>query len=396
VADERNTRLRNRLPDSEFERRWNAVRQAMEEQRLDFLICQSCSDFLGGYAKWFTDSPSIIYPVTVLFSRDGEITTICHGPTSPAPPNPPLWTVRGVKKRISLPIVPTFAYTSTYDAEKIVEELAPYRQCRIGLVGVRFFSATFHQYVIRNLNTAEFEDATNLVDNLMMIKSDEEIKATRETCELQDSVFEYALTRIWPGRRDYEVHAEVMQKCFELGSSQANVMLSSAPSGSPAKHLLSLYTNRMIEKGDQFAFLIEANGISGLFGELFRTICLGKIPSELQEQFELAQKAQKVILSLLKPGADPFVIWDTHNELLRKAGYMEETRVFAHGQGYNSIERPSIDHGETVKIQPNMNIAVHPSVMSSKAYAQVCENYIISETGRAECLSRIPQKIYVI
>jgi Xaa-Pro aminopeptidase len=173
-------------------------------------------------------------------------------------------------------------------------------------------------------------------------------------------------------------------------------MLSSAPSGSPAKHLLSLYTNRMIEKGDQFAFLIEANGISGLFGELFRTICLGKIPSELQEQFELAQKAQKVILSLLKPGADPFVIWDTHNELLRKAGYMEETRVFAHGQGYNSIERPSIDHGETVKIQPNMNIAVHPSVMSSKAYAQVCENYIISETGRAECLSRIPQKIYVI
>src|SRR5512136_1657195 len=100
MADEKEIRLRNRLPDSEFERRWKAVQREMEKQKLDFLICQSCSDFLGGYAKWFIDSPSTIYPVTVIFSRDGEITTVCHGPTAPAPPNPPLWTVRGVKKRI--------------------------------------------------------------------------------------------------------------------------------------------------------------------------------------------------------------------------------------------------------------------------------------------------------
>jgi Xaa-Pro aminopeptidase len=75
---------------------------------------------------------------------------------------------------------------------------------------------------------------------------------------------------------------------------------------------------------------------------------------------------------------------------------MEETRVFAHGQGYNSIERPSLDHGEATKIQANMNIAVHPAVMSARAYAQVCENYVVAESGAPECLSRVPQQIFVI
>jgi Xaa-Pro aminopeptidase len=243
MIDEAQTRLRNNISHAEFERRWQAVRQAMEEQHLDFLILQSCSDFLGGYVKYFADLPSTIYPVTIIFPRGGEMTSILHGPTPPAPPNPPLWTIHGIKKRISIPICPTFHYTRTLDAQKVTEELAPHGHCRIGLVGTRFLSATFYQYLIANLSQAEFVDATDLVDNIIMVKSDEEIRLTRETCALQDAVIEYALTRVWPGRREYEIYAEVMQKCIELGSSQANVMVGSAPPGSPAKHMLQLYTN---------------------------------------------------------------------------------------------------------------------------------------------------------
>jgi hypothetical protein len=101
MIDEAGTRLRNNISQAEFERRWKCVRQAMEEQRLDFLILQSCSDFLGGYVKYFTDLPSTIYPVTIIFPLGEEMTSILHGPTPPAQPNPPLWTARG-KEKISL------------------------------------------------------------------------------------------------------------------------------------------------------------------------------------------------------------------------------------------------------------------------------------------------------
>ena len=282
------------------------------------------------------------------------------------------------------------------EAEKVVETLAPYKHSRIGWVNLALFPAIMYKYMKEHLTEAEYSDATEMVDDIKVIKSDEEIALIKKTCDQQDKVFEYALTRIKPGRRDIEVYADVLHKCIDLGSTQANVMVGSAPHDKAAKHLPKIYANRKIEKGDQVAVLIEANGPGGQYGELFRTVCLGKIPSALQEQFELVKESQQNILNMLKPGADPDAIYDAHNEFLKKVGYAPETRLLAHGQGYDMVERPSFGHGEFMKLKSRMNIAVHPTVASPAAYAQLCENYLVTESGKPERLTRIPQKVYTI
>ena len=59
------------VSDGELKRRWAAVREAMAAEKLDCLIIQNSTDFLGGYIKWFTDMPALHnYPVTVIFPRD--------------------------------------------------------------------------------------------------------------------------------------------------------------------------------------------------------------------------------------------------------------------------------------------------------------------------------------
>jgi Xaa-Pro aminopeptidase len=397
MSSEAEIRIKTRISTDELERRWKAVRQVMKERRLDFLILQNCTNYLGGYVKWFTDLPALHnYPVTVIFPRDDEMTTIWSGPRAPSEPAPPTWSLRGVKKRISVPVIPSLGYSSIFDAEKVAEELAQYGNCRIGMVGMGFISAAFYKYVTEHLSAANFEDATDLVDTIKMIKSDEEIRYIKETCEMQDAVFQYALTHIQAGRRDYEVYADVRHRLMEMESEQAIVLVGSAPAGKPAPMLAEHFGNRMIEDGDQVTLLIEANGPSGFYGEILRIICLGKVSPELERQFELVQKAQKVTLSLLKPGAAPKAIWDANNEFMRSSGYPEERRIYTHGQGYDLVERPSLDPGETLKVQARMNIAVHPSVVSDKAFAMICENYLVSATGEKECLHKTPQKIFVI
>ena len=49
-----------------------------------------------------------------------------------------------------------------------------------------------------------------------------------------------------------------------------------------------------------------------------------------------------------------------------------------------------------MKIQARMNMSVHPAVVSDKAFAPICENFIVKESGELECLHKIPQKIFVI
>jgi len=398
MNSEADIRIGTRISTTELERRWKAVRMQMKERGLDFLVLQNCTDSLGGYLKWFTDLPTRNnYPATVIFPRDDEMITIWHGPRPPAEPSPPAWSIRGVKKRISVPYVPTLGKSSgTFDAEKVVEELAQYKNCNVGLVGTELMSAAFYKCIVEQLNTAKFEDATNMVDAIKAIKSDEEIQLTREVCEMQDSIFEYALTRIQPGKRDYEIHADIVHRCLEMGGEQTNIMVGSAAANVASKQLPLHFWNRRIEEGDQFTLLIEANGPSGLWAELGRTICLGKASLELEEQCELAIKAQKLTLSLLKPGADPAAIFKANNDFMKSIGYPEEKRIFAHGMGYDMVERPAIDCGETMKIAARMNIAVHPSVVSAKAAGWVCENYIIAETGENECLHKTVQKIFEI
>ncbi len=397
MNNEAEVRIRTRISTSELERRWQAVRQAMKESGLDFLIFQNCTDILGGYVKWFTDmSAAHNYPATVIFPRDDEMITIWHGPQLPAEPGPPKWALRGVKKRISHPILPSLMFTNDYDAEKVVEELSPYKDCRIGFVGLGFIPAAFHKYVTAHLSAAIFEDATDIVDKIKAIKSDEEIHHIREIAAMQDATFKYALTCIKPGKRERDVYADVLHKCLDLGSEQANIMVGSAPAGTAARILPLHFGNKVIQEGDHVSILIESNGPSGFYTELGRIICLGKVTAELEEQFALAQKAQKITLDLLKPGADPPTIWDANNEFMRSIGYPEETRIYAHGMGYDMVERPSIMPGETMKIQACMNIAVHPSVASAKALGNVCENYMVSATGANECLHKTAQKIFVL
>ncbi len=395
TGNEADLRILVRISDGELERRWRAVRAAMEEANLDFLIVQNSTDFLGGYVKWFTDMPALHnYPVTVIFPREGDMTTIWSGPMPPADPNPPAWSLRGVGKRISTPIIPALGYTSAFDAEKVVEELAPSGQCRIGLVGPGFISTAFYKHVTEHLTQATFEDATDLVDDIKVIKSPEEMDLIRQVCRDQDAAFEYALTRIEPGRRDYEIYADIRHHCMLNGSEQQLIMVGSAPRGQTGVMYYEHFGNRVIEEGDTFTLLIESNGPSGFYGHLARIVTLGEPPDALVEQVEIAVKVQKVSLDMMVPGADPKEIWDANNAALRDFGYPEETRIYAHGQGYDLVERPSFDPFETMKVAANMNIAVHPSVVSDKAFGFVCENYLVGDTGVEECLHVTPQKVY--
>ena len=397
MKTEADIRINTRISTGELERRWGAVRQAMKERGLDFLIMQGYTDILGGYIKWFTDLPALNnYTTTVIFARDEEMTTIWHGGFPPAKPSPPEWAVRGVKKRISVPTIPSLDYSNIFHAEKVVEELKQYNSCRIGLVGMGFISAVFYKYINKQLTGAKFEEATDLVDDIKAIKSEEEIRYIKETCEIQDAVFEYILTRIQPGRTDHEVCADVTHKCEELGGTRTNIIGISAPAGKAAALMPVPFDNRTIEDGDQFNLLIEANGPGGFWAEVQRIVCLGKIPQELADQFEICKQAQKATLDALKPGITPSSVLDVNNEFMRSKGYPAETRIYAHGMGYDMVERPAITHEEKMVLRAGMNLAVHPAVVSAKAAAHVCENYIIQETGAPLCLHKTPQKLFSI
>jgi Xaa-Pro aminopeptidase len=395
--EELKERLTTCISTSELERRWKAARELMGDKKIDFLLMRNDEEFLGGYVRWFSDFPARhSYPFTVIFPADDDMTLITSGPNPPGEPYPPEWSVRGVKKRMAAPYFPSIHYTSNYDAELIVGVLKEKKDARIGLVGKSFIPMNLYEYLQKHLPGATFVDATEEIDQLKVIKSEEEIELIKRTAELQDNAMEHLRKTIRPGLKDYEVMAEAQYSVVRQGSERQLILVSSAEHVSPVRYQFRRFQNRMIREGDRVAVLIEVNGPGGFYTEIGRTFCIGDPPQELQEAHEIAVEAQKISVDLLKPGASPKDIWDANNSFLEKNGYFQERRLYAHGQGYDLVERPAIRYDETLKIQPNMNITVHPFVTNKRIWVTICDNFIVKENGDCQWIHKTPKEIIVI
>jgi Xaa-Pro aminopeptidase len=393
MEDEREI-LTKSISDKELQRRWKEVRDRMVSEGIDFLIMQNDNEWLGGYVKWFTDVPARnAQPHTVIFPVDDEITTITHGGKPPGDMGPPAWTLRGVKRRLTAPFFRSASFTCTYDAELAVEVLRARKRARIGILGKGTMSAAFYEHLLKTLPEMTFVDAANLVDPVKAVKSDEEIDLIRKTAAVQDRAMEHARKAVRPGRRDFEIIAEIIHQLTDLGSEEQLVLGGSGPAGQPVPIRKRHFQNRTVRENDQFSLLIEANGPGGMYTELGRIMFVGEPPSELKDAVEVANEIQEETLKMIRPGADPAEIWHANNRLLLAGGFLPETRLYAHGQGYDLVERPLIRDDEPMKLLANMNITVHPTVGTDRVWAWVCDNYLVTESGVGECLHKTAKRV---
>lgn len=384
-------RVRYPIPDRELERRWKLLRAAMKEREIDCLILQNDNQFLGGYVRYFTDIPAHQYPTTVIFPADEEMTVIEHGARS----GPPSAVDRGVRHKIGLPYIPTLNYTNSYAPEAAVKVVKDLKCKRVGFVGLGFVSAAFYQYFSEHLKGIEILDATDLVDEIKAVKSPDEIAFIRKAVAIHDYAASALPAIIRPGRYEYEIRNDIEKLLKDLGSEEQLIMMGSAPPGTATPQLLSFFHHRRVEPGDQVFVMIEVNGQGGYYAEIGRTWCLGEPSKELLDAWETALAAQKLVASMLKPGADPAELLKANNEFLESRGYAPEKRLFGHGQGYDLVERPAFVERETIRLKEGMFVAVHPLAANDKAYAFCCDNYLITADG-AERVQKTPQDVFVI
>jgi Xaa-Pro aminopeptidase len=354
---------------------------------------QNNNDHMGGYVKWFTDMPATNgYPMTVAFPQDDEMTVVGMGPFGQDRRPPAAGPWRGVKRHMTTPSFTSANFTSSYHAELIAKAVQPYARGQIGLVGPECLSWSLVNALQQQFSSATFSDASDLVDNIKAIKSSEEIALIRRTCDLQERCMAAVFTAIKPGMRDIELSALAEQVGHALGSEQGIFLCGSAPIGESGTKSNRHGQNRFIREGDVFTLLVENNGPGGFYGEFGRTCVLGRATNKMQEEFAEAVQAQDYAASLLVPGASCSEIWEQYNAFMRDRSWPEERRLYAHGQGYDLVERPLIRFDEKMRIAAGMNIPIHPNRVSDRTHAWLCDNFLVTESG-AERIHQAPRII---
>jgi Xaa-Pro aminopeptidase len=393
-----NPRVLNAVSTEELERRWRAVRAHMTAARLDALVVQNSSDWVGGYIRWFSNQPATNgYPSSVVFPLEGGMSFIEQGPfggqrlSSDAEAR-----VTGIAKRLTTPSYPSVAYTGHYDADLVIGELRRIGARRIGLVAPASMYYSFARRIADEWPAAELVDATNGIDRIKAVKSVEERGLMRQVAAMQDEVMSKVRAFIRPGLKEFEIAAYAQYIGQQLGSEQGIFLCSSAPWGTAASFRPRSMQGRTLERGDVYSLLVENNGAGGYYTELSRIFVLGQAPRELQDAHALVLEAQRFALTLLKPGVGCRDIFLRHNEYLQSQGLSAERRLSIHGMGYDMVERPLVRDDEDMSIEEHMAIVCHPGILNERMFVHNTEVYLIEAAGASASLHHTPKELFEI
>lgn len=381
----REDRRRYSLSQHELERRWKAVRERMAARGLSYLVVQSQQRYVGGYLRWFTDIPGTNYHITAIFPLDDDITIISHGSPAPAPPvSPPEWALRGVKERINTPAFPNVWWEDAWDAEKAVEVMMRKKPNMVGLVGLGNMSAALYENLSKRLQGVNIINATDLVDEVRMVKSEEELKLHRQAAYLHEMSYEVAKKEIRPGRTLSEILEEIRHAQVLAGSEEQQIIIAFGQLGAPQNSQTSwgnTFVRSTLKDGDIVNILIESSAAGGYWYDLRRFLCIGSAPKELQEAYEIVKEARDIMAANLKPGVVPGVALDASDEFLKSRGCPPESRVAGHGQGLDLVERPVIRREEPAKLEAGMVVSLHPTARTKYAAASISDTYVVAGSG---------------
>jgi Xaa-Pro aminopeptidase len=391
-------RILLRISDQELARRWASLRAVMARQDVDAVIVQATNDWLGGNVKWLTDIPANNgYPRTVLFYADELMTVVdmgVFGGRRTLRGDDPIH--RGVGTILTTPSFTSIGYSVRYDADLALADLRAHGVRRVGFANGAGFLAGFSDALRDGFGNIQIEDFTEDLDALKAIKSEEEQDLIRRAAALQDEVFGHVCSVIRPGLRDIDVTSAAQMKAQQLGSEQGIFLGASARVGIRSPFRGRHFQGRTLSAGDHLSLLIEVNGPGGFFCEIARTLVLGNASAELLDGFAAVKAAQDHTLSLLKPGVAAREIAAAHDAYMTARGLPPELRLYAHGQGYDMVERPLIRHDESMTVAAGMHFAVHPGYETDSIFAVICDNYIIGPDGPGRCLHRTEKQVFEI
>jgi Xaa-Pro aminopeptidase len=374
------------ISDNELNRRWKAVRERMAEKGIDYLLVQSQQRYVGGYFRWFTDIPGANYPVTGIFPLNGEgMTIIYHGPGAPAPAvHPPDFALRGIITKINTPAFPNVWWEDAWDAERAVEVMKRTKPKTVGFVGMGNMSVAFADNVRKGLKGVNFINATDLVDEVRMVKSEEELSLHREAAYMHEMTYEVAKEAIRPGRTVGEVLVEIRLAQMDAGSEEQQISIQFGPPGAMhySQHSWgNTHIRRTFKEGDVCNMLVESSMAGGYWYDLRRYLSIGPVPKAYQEAHAIVMEARAIMAKMSKPGLLPKVALEACDKFLKSKGCPAEARVAAHGQGLDLVERPVYRREEVCKLEPGMIVCLHPTAKTKHAAVCISDTYVIAESG---------------
>ena len=383
---------------SEYDRRIEKTRSAMESKGLDLIIVSDPSNmaWLTGYDGW-----SFYVHQCVLLALDGD----------------PVWFGRGqdangAKRTCFMAEADLIGYpdhyvqsTERHPMDFLADRIAE-RGWSTGRIGVEmdnyWFSAAAFAALQNHLPNANLSDATSLVNWQRAIKSEQELRYMRNAARIVERMHAAIYDKCEPGYRKCDLVADIYDAALRFdgklgygGDYPAIVpLLPSGPDAS-APHLT--WDDQPMKAGEGTFF--EIAGVYRRYHcPLSRTLFLGKPTETFLDAEKAVLEGMEAGLAAAKAGNLCEDIANAFFAVLKRHGISKDNRTgYPIGISYPPDwgERTmSLRPGDKTVLEENMTFHFMTGLWMDDWGFEITESIVIGNNA-PECLADVPRKLFV-
>ena len=260
-------------------------------------------------------------------------------------------------------------------------------------------NATVSNYLAEIISGKIMGNITPIIDNIRMIKSDEELQIARHAGEVAMAMMDGAKSVIAHNVPEFEI--ALAQS--EAGTRKAAELLKShypnSPNMSPNIHFLAAISSgkdlpkthhrastKLVKKGDPiFCCYCGSTNFHRFKLGFDRVFWVEEIQQKEQiKAFEVAVKSQKAALDVLGPGVTAEEVHAAYADTVQSEGYPYPTFRCGRGTGFSFLEEPQLVVGNKTVLEPGMVFAVDGGASAKDFRSQVGDSFIITEDGHEQ------------
>ena len=257
-------------------------------------------------------------------------------------------------------------------------------------------NATVNNYLSEFTNSKVLGNITPILNDIRMIKSEEELKIARHAGEVAMAMMEGAKSAISHNVPEYEIALAQSQAGTRKAAELLKNYYPKSISMSPNIHFLPVLTSgkdlpkthhrastKLVKRGDPiFCCYCGSTNFHRFKLGFDRVFWVEEIKDKNQiKAFEVAVKSQKAALDVLRPGITAEEVHAAYADTIQAEGYPYPTFRCGRGTGFSFLEEPQLVVGNKTVLKPGMVFAVDGGASTKDFRSQVGDSFIITKDG---------------
>lgn len=246
------------------------------------------------------------------------------------------------------------------------------------------------------LPEVNFIDATFVIRELRMIKSDLEIQKITHICQIASKTFAQADELFFAGQPLQESFRSFKRACLANGADDVPYLVGGAGAGG-YRDVISPPSPTPLERGD--ILMLDTGAVfDGYYSDFDRNYAIGSADDASKTANDVLWRATEVGRKAMIPGATCREVYEAMQGVIREFDSSpNDVGRLGHGLGMQLTEWPSLAAFDDTVLQENMVMTLEPSLSYGAGKLMVHEENLVIKDGEAHYLSlRAPQELPII